>query len=339
MTTTTDTNTSPIPGPTAAQDKLTEQEIASGLVVMDPRWGYRAVVEPNGLVLPFDFHVGACEDMRKRMELRSHDVVITTYPKCGTTWMQQILLLLTRGADSKVNPMADAPWIEASVCSYVRKEESIASPMMSIDEMLALEVPSKEHGGLRPWKTHSPVGSVPWKGGVAQANAVGAKLVIVSRHPKDAAISMLHHTKNIPPFAFDGNWEEFAPLFLEGKVEHSCFWDWHRDWWLAKEQYPDTVLWVHFEDLKKDFKNEIKRIVSFLGLEKSDEELEKVTERCTFSSMKTESKDRGDKKKGHFRSGKAGGWVDVMSAETVAAFDKKTEKMYSQCSLRFPEKN
>jgi len=330
--------TEPIPGPTAAQDKLTEQQIANGLVVMNPQWGYRAVVQPDGLILPFDFDVGACEELRARMEIKSHDVVVTTYPKCGTAWMQQIVLLLTRGADAQVNPMADAPWLEMSASSFANGEKS-SSPTMSIDEMIGLEVPGDEHSGLRAWKTHSPAGSVPWKGGIAQAKEVGAKMVIVSRNPKDAAISMLHHTKNIPPFGFDGNWEEFAPLFLEGKVEHSSFWDWHRDWWIAKEQNPETILWVHFEDMKKDLKKEISRVAAFLGVEKSEEELDKVTERCTFNSMKTESKERGDKKKDHFRSGKAGGWVDVMSAETVAAFDKNTEKLYSECSLRFTEKH
>merc|ERR1712127_1134086 len=49
---------------------------------------------------------------------------------------------------------------------------------------------------------------------------------------------------------------------------------------------------VHFEDMKKDLAKEIKRISDFLCLERSDEEIAKVTERCTFTSMKTESKKR-----------------------------------------------
>ena len=304
---------------------------------MDPQWGYRAVVEPSGLVLPFDFDVGACADLRERFEIQSHDVVVTTYPKCGTAWMQQIVLLLMRGSSAEVNPMADAAWIEMSASSAANGEKS-SSPAMSVDEMLALPDPGEDNSNLRAWKTHSPVWALPVKGGIEAVKKVGAKHVVVSRNPKDASISMLHHTKNIPPFGFDGGWEEFAPLFLEGKVEHSSFWDWHRDWFNASEKYPENVLWVHFEDMKKDLNKEITRISKFLGLERSEEELAKVTDRCTFTSMKKESKDRGDKKKDHFRSGKAGGWVDVMSEDTVAAFDAKTSKLYEECGLRFQEK-
>jgi len=326
-----------IPGPTDAEDGLTEEERSKGMVVMDPRWGYRAIVEPSGLLLPFDFDLGACADLRERFEINSHDVIVTTYPKCGTAWMQQIVLLLMRGSEAPVNPMSDAAWIEMSASSAANGEKS-SSPPMSVDDMLKLPVPGPETSNLRAWKTHSPVQHVPWKGGIERAAEVGAKLVIVSRNPKDAGISMLHHTKNIPPFGFFGNWEEFAPLFLEGKVEHSSFWDWHRDWSLTQEKFQDTILWVHFEDMKKDLKQEITRIAKFLNLDRSEEEIAKVTDRCTFTSMKKESKDRGDKKKDHFRSGKAGGWVDVMSEETVAAFDAKTSKLYSECNLRFQEK-
>lgn len=275
--------------------------------------------------------------MRNRFDIRGHDVVVTTYPKCGTAWMQQIVLLLMRGSEAQVNPMQDAVWLEMSASSAVNGEKS-SSPPMSVDEMNALSEPGEDHSNLRAWKTHSPVGAIPWKGGLEKAKEVGARMIIVSRNPKDTGISMYHHTKNIPPFGFDGGWDEFAPLFLEGKVEHSSFWDWHRDWWMAMEANPGMILWVHFEDMKKDLAKEIKRISDFLCLERSDEEIAKVTERCTFTSMKTESKQRGDKKKDHFRSGKAGGWVDVMSPEVVSAFDKNTEKLYSECSLRFEEK-
>ena len=40
-------------------------------------------------------------------------------------------------------------------------------------------------------------------------------------------------------------------------------------------------------------------------------------------------------KKGHFREGKVGGYRDVMSAETEALFDAKTEELAAcGCALR-----
>jgi len=204
---------------------------------------------------------------------------------------------------------------------------------------LTINMPSSDEStsGYLVWKTHSPLGSLPWKGGIEQAQTVGSKIVIVSRNPKDTAISKFHHTKKLKPMLqFDGEWEQFAPLFLAGRVSHNSYWDWHRDWWLAKEKYPENILWLQFEDMKQDLEKEIRRVAVFLNLKRSNEEIRKVTER---SSMKAESKERNDTsaKKEHFRSEKSGGWASFMSEETIAEFDAKTEKMYFHCSLRFNE--
>ena len=69
-----------------------------------------------------------------------------------------------------------------------------------------------------------------------------AKIVVVSRNPKDAAVSMLHHTRNIPGFCFVGGWEQFAPLFLAGRVESGSIWEWHLGWWEAAAAHPESVL-------------------------------------------------------------------------------------------------
>lgn len=59
------------------------------------------------------------EDIINRAELRAGDIVIATYPKCGTTWMQQILLTLLAGGDgSKTrDPMKLSPWPEQLLSS------------------------------------------------------------------------------------------------------------------------------------------------------------------------------------------------------------------------------
>lgn len=330
--------TKSIPGPTAAKDKLTDEDRARGVTVMDPRWGYKAVVEPNGPIQPPIFDVGACQDLRDRFEINAHDVFITSYPKCGTSWLQNIIFLLRRGSDAQGDPLLETPWIEMSASLAKNGLLPFNSPM-SVDEMLALPPPGEDQSNLRAWKTHPLVSAVPWKGGLARVVEVGTKIVIVSRNPKDTAVSMYHQTKNLPFLGFDGGWDEFVPLYLEGKVGCNHFWDWHRDWWIAKETYPENILWLHYEDMKRDLEKEIRRIVDFLNLDKTDEEINKVTKRSTFSSMKSESVARNDHaaKKDHYRSGKTGGWIDVMSDELVSVFDTKTKKMYSECSLRFQE--
>jgi len=328
-------------GPTAAEDKLTEEDRARGLEVMDPRWGYRAIVDHSrGLVQPMNFDNSACEELRNRFEIKPYDVMLLTYPKTGTIWMQQIVSLLLRGSDSQVNSIQDFKWPEWHASGSQNGINPMREKLLGIDDMMNLPAPTEELSGLRGWKTHSTLNDVPWKGGIEQAAEVGAKIVLVSRNPKDTCISKYHHTKKIPTICFDGDLDAFIPLFLAGRVSHGSFWDWHRDWWVAKEKYPETVLWLHYEDMKKDLGKEIRRVSDFLKLERNDDELDKVTERCTFNAMKKETDSRGGfaAKKNHLRSGKAGGWVDAMSPEIIEAFDAKTEKLYSDCGLRFDDK-
>ena len=232
--------------------------------------GYMYKLDENGLVQPFDFVLPAVQDLRARFALRGHDVVIATYPKCGTTWMQQLVLLLVRGSDTDVAPMRDAPWLEMSVSSAASGEPS-SSPPLSVDELRALPAPPQ--GRLAVWKTHSTAALVPWCGGVAAAAAAAAKVVVVSRSPKDTAVSMLHHTANIPGFGFTGGWEEFAPLFLSGRVESSSFWEWHRGWWEAARAHARSVLWVRFEEMKRDLLGVTRRVAEHLGLQRSEEEV------------------------------------------------------------------
>mmetsp|Transcript_2361 Transcript_2361/g.4912 ORF Transcript_2361/g.4912 Transcript_2361/m.4912 type:complete len:211 (-) Transcript_2361:237-869(-) len=181
------------------------------------------------------------------------------------------------------------------------------------------------------------------KAPASTAAAAAARLVVVSRNPKDTAVSMFHHTVNIPPFGFRGGWDDFARLFLAGRVESSSFWEWHREWWAAAQEHRDAVLWVRFEEMKADLVGVVRRVAEHLQLERSEEEVRKIAARCGFDAMKSEAEARDSKagenggyvKKGHFRSGTVGGYRSVMSAETEALFDAKTEELAALgCDLR-----
>ena len=295
---------------------------------------------------PFDFDLPTVKALRRQFILSSHDVCIATYPKCGTTWMQQLILLLLRGSDAReFAPMRDAPWLEMSTSSAANGEKS-SSPPIALDDLCNLPPPDRDVDcGRRVWKTHSPEPHAPWCGGASGAAAAGAKCVIVCRNSKDCAISLFHHTKNIPPFAFVGGWEDFCPIFLEGRVESSSFWAWHRGWYRAATTHPGTVLWVSFEEMKDDLPRVASKVAAHLGLNRSQAELAAIAERCGFSTMKAEAARRdaasaaagGHVKKGHLREGKVGGWRDTMRSEDVDAFNEKDEELAAQCGLQMQD--
>ena len=105
--------------------------------------------------------------------LRPGDIVISTPPKCGTTWTQMLCaLLIFDGPDFPLPLELLSPWLD----------------MMnrSMDDVRAA-YDAQEH--RRFIKTHTPLDGIPAKDDVSY--------VVVGRDPRDVAISMEHHTANL----------------------------------------------------------------------------------------------------------------------------------------------
>ncbi len=55
-----------------------------------------------------------------------------------------------------------------------------------------------------------------------------SKIIFLSRNPKDVAVSFYHHIINIPQlYHYDGTWDDFLELFIDGKGQ----WAFHIHVW------------------------------------------------------------------------------------------------------------
>jgi hypothetical protein len=220
----------------------------------------------NGIVYPPFMRAECVAQAQAEFQLRDSDIVVATYPKCGTTWLQQILLLLAADGDVKRigDPMVTSPWIEAEACrAGLAALEAYADP--------------------RVLKTHAPAHMVPWKGGLEGANHK-TKIVVVCRNMFDAAVSMFHHSRDVPVFEYTGDWNHFFGLFLAGQVEHGSFWDWQDGWWKAHLEHPAQIMWITYEDLSKNLEHGIRRIADFVGLPASDDLVKSVAQASCFQA-------------------------------------------------------
>src|SRR5688500_18793733 len=111
-------------------------------------------------------------------ELRSGDIIISTPPKCGTTWTQMICALLVLQEPELPLPLDTlSPWIDM----VTRARTEVFS-----------DLAAQTH--RRFIKTHTPLDGIP--------NDAAVTYICVGRDPRDVALSMDHHIDNMDVGAF-----------------------------------------------------------------------------------------------------------------------------------------
>ncbi|KAH6929349.1 hypothetical protein HPB50_026831 [Hyalomma asiaticum] len=167
---------------------------------------------------------------------RVDDVFIVTFPKSGTTWVQQIsYLILHDGA-----PAPDA-------LDFYK-----TTPFL---EMFGAEdVERMKRPGVI--KTHLPYKLVP--------KSPSAKYVYVCRNPKDVCVSFFYHTKGFVAYDFaEGRFEDYFEVFMQGATDFGDYFD-HVLSWFAHRNDPN-VLFMHYEDIQADPRSHVMKLAAFLG--------------------------------------------------------------------------
>src|SRR5690606_21503037 len=208
---------------------------------------------------------------------RPGDVVIATWAKGGTTWLQQIVgQLVFRGAAGV--PVLDvSPWIDRR---GIPKE--------------ALFALLEKQTHRRFVKTHLPADALPI--------VPEARYIYIGRDGRDVVWSWYNHHRNLSPKVFeymnslpDRVGPPFEPLTCDVR---QCFhrwldedgyplwpfWSLVRSWWDMREQ--PNVLLMHFNDLKTDLEGQIRRIARFLDIEIDDAVWPDIVRHSTFEYMK-----------------------------------------------------
>ena len=187
-------------------------------------------------------------------KFRPDDIVIVSYPKSGTTWLQMILYQLTTDGSM------DFPHI-AAVSPHI--EEPSPNLIRDIDQLPAPRI----------FKSHLSYKHIP-KG--------PCKYIYISRDGLDVAVSFYHHHQNI--MGFKGSLDQFMHRFLAGKVAYGS-WFKHVSDWRKKGGQLDT-LFLTFEALKQNPEATIRRIAAFCNLAPSEETISRTLERSSFAYMK-----------------------------------------------------
>lgn len=220
---------------------------------------------------------------------RPGDIVITTPPKCGTTWMQNIVAMLVLGTTDFERPIAQlSPWLDQT--------------LRPVDEVLA-DLEAMDH--RRFIKSHTPLDGLPWHEDVTY--------LVVLRDPRDAAVSWDHHFHNmdmertfelraaasglddlaeLPPMEppSDDPVERFWAYMTRRPPSPEFAWNLHlvvRHAAVAwQRRFDPNVVLVHYADLQQDLDGEMRRIGKRLGADVDEDRWPELVEAASFSSMK-----------------------------------------------------
>jgi hypothetical protein len=275
-------------------------------------------------------------------ELRPGDIIISTPPKCGTTWTQMICALLILQEPELPLPLDTlSPWID--MVTRARTE-------------VFADLQAQTH--RRFIKTHTPLDGIP--------NDPTVTYICVGRDPRDVALSMDHHIDNTDIGAFleareraaaiDGI--ELGPLrppTPRPDGERDRFWQW------VDDETPSTqvgsslrrtvehlqtfrdaaddldVVTLHYDDLKADLEGQMRQLAAYLGVDVDEDSWPLLVQPATFESMRSRAEttvtgggpEHWIDPTAFFSRGTSGQWRDLLDDADLARYAARVRALAS----------
>jgi len=258
------------------------------------------------------------------LSLSDDDVVMLSYPKAGTTWVNKILYMLLR-TDENGAPLPDLPEVDLGESGQVYPdwlpvggEPAAVGPggfmgTYCFEDLLNQPTP-------RLFSTHVHADLLP------EELKTKGRLVYVTRNPKDC-LNSLHYFRGEAKDGWFGN--EHGPGSFERFLAGVNAYGGHFDHAAAIEDYIEAHLGerglvLHYEALKADIYSELQRIAAFLRVPLNATKLEVIRDATDIQTMR-------DKKDGLsrllIRKGVTKDWENApIPSEKWAEFDQRFEE-------------
>ncbi len=270
-----------------------------------------------------------------QIDRRPDDIIIATPYKCGTTWMQTIVMHLIFQDLQPRQVDVVSRWVDAA-------------PRPIADLCAVLDAQTHR----RCLKSHLPLDGFYYR--------AEDKMIVVGRDPRDVFMSFWNHMSGYTDVAYakHNDWQGRPgdPLprcpdtvrelwdwwinrgWFEWETEGYPFWsNFHhvQTWW----DYRDlpNILLVHYNDLLADPAGGIARIAQFLDIDCAPGMIAAIADKTSFRSMKRDADQVAGDPGGMFAGGAKqfinkgtnGRWKAVLTDDDLAAYERTASRELS----------
>lgn len=253
---------------------------------------------------------------------RLDDIVLATYPKCGTTWLKALAFTIVHRSHHAV-VSDDHPLLTYHPQDLVSLTEMPYRYIHPLEELEVLPTP-------RVLCTHLPLAPQP-----SGISTLGCRVVYLCREPKDVLVSTWHYMNKVRK-DFHIDLDRTFEFFCEDFSIYRPIWEHCLGYWKQSMIEPDRILFLKYNDMMADPVKHVKMLGEFLQVPFSKEEesagvVEEVVRLCSFKNLKSlqvNSSGVGDRvgdlpmqNSAFFRSAKVGDWKDHLTEEMAKKLD------------------
>nr|WP_259248920.1 sulfotransferase domain-containing protein [Salinibacter ruber] len=222
--------------------------------------------------------------------LQSDDIILTSFPKSGNTWIRfflcNLISLQEWGGETVTFPKLDATMPELGVSNLLRQWPHATIPRI-----------------VKTHKSHWPVFQ-------------GCRSILLVRDPRDVMVSYYNFETGKREERFDGSFSEFIrhPKFgIEAWCRHYISWR------------SNASVLLTYENLKANDVREFRRMLGAIDVEVEQNLIERAAERSQFENIKEVENNTGVRSDGdHFkegnqfmRKGESRQWAEYFSEKDI----------------------